>query len=428
MRAVGLLLLVCAGCGDDDPCAACTDPGSRLVDAITSASLLTAPGCGPAPPASSGAPTLSQAPRHAACPVVTPGGQVTLSLVWSGAAAARFHLTCGGCRSLTISSPTGGFAGGLVNAQLAVDAHVCDALPKACHPLECQVWAETATGAVSIAITKPVLLDCVGGTCLGDDAWVHTDAGWVLGNGAADPACAPQPGPDLLLPAGGVTGAPCSDAKGCLGASPFCIRTDGLGTVWPDGYCTSACNPAQSDADGVNAACPGIGVCVGSGANGFCELPCTAAGGARPCPRAGYACFQGCEPTALSQCVPTDALSCNSDGSLTCGPAGLDAVGVCAPRCDPFAQDCKLGQPCYASPLTGVGACVEQIGIGHVDGAHCDYFNNCSPGYGCALTAMGYTACGRYCGGPNNVACPNGQTCRDLSPSVGAQTVGVCIP
>src|SRR4051812_29428389 len=77
-------------------------------------------------------------------------------------------------------------------------------------------------------------------------------------------------GPDLAR----TTGVECSDADaGCLGSMPLCI-TMSQGTPWPNGYCSSVCQPAMNDATtGLNPACPGRATCFPTvGSNGICVL------------------------------------------------------------------------------------------------------------------------------------------------------------
>ncbi len=248
---------------------------------------------------------------------------------------------------------------------------------------------------------------------------------------------------------GGNTGDPCAKATDCQGTKATCITKDTTGITWPGGYCTSQCNPQKNDQNGLNTACPGgQGTCVGQGTSGACELACTDAMGGMPCPRQGYSCFQGCEPTAISECDPTKKGSCPQDGGVVLGDGGeysgrvcvrigADPVGQCTNGCDVFKQNCQGAmEACYASDDTGEGVCSQEYnpsGNPQTDGVQCFYLNMCDPGFGCYAPPMANMAvCRPYCGGPNNVLCsaimpaPQKMKCVDLSTTVKAATVGVC--
>jgi hypothetical protein len=239
---------------------------------------------------------------------------------------------------------------------------------------------------------------------------------------------------DLAMPVSkGNTGDACANAANCRGTAPMCITRDAMGNVWPGGYCTSTCNPALNDPQtGINAACPGgNGICLGAANPGNCGTACTAMNGANPCKRAGYACFEVCEPQALSQCNPTVKGACG--GGMTCVRIGADDVGQCTPSCNPFAQGCALimNMPtgCFASDDTGEGLC-STIYRANGDGTACLYLNDCKAGLACYSppNAMNQNqvVCRPYCGGPMNKACTNGHVCVDLSPNVTKAVVGVC--
>lgn len=271
-------------------------------------------------------------------------------------------------------------------------------------------------------------------------------------------------------PTGADTGAPCAKAADCAGTKPVCVTKDTQGIAWPGGYCVSQCNPIKNDPnDGTNPGCPGgNGTCRGQGNQGVCETACTAAAGANPCTRTGYSCFQACEPTAESQCDPNKRASCPQDGgapitvvtthvpdggipdggnadafttttttnsSRVCTLIGADPVGACSNGCDPTAmQDpmtpvppCKAGDGCYPSYATGEGFCFGVFGMlgGSGDNTPCKYLNGCDPGFACRTVGMNLV-CKQICGGPKNVACPMGQTCKDLSKTVMKNVVGSC--
>src|SRR5258706_16290500 len=102
--------LACAGCGDDDPCADCNDPGTRLLDAVSSATLAATVTCGAPPLATPNAPFASP-PPGIGCPIVRPGGILYTGVSWSGGAVSRLHLRFGGCRYLSVALPLGSPAG-----------------------------------------------------------------------------------------------------------------------------------------------------------------------------------------------------------------------------------------------------------------------------------------------------------------------------
>jgi hypothetical protein len=271
---------------------------------------------------------------------------------------------------------------------------------------------------------------------------------------------------DLAGTQPGNTGETCTKDADCGGMTPVCITTDAQGVVWPDGYCSSTCNPENNDpGDSANNDCPGgNGTCRGSGTAGRCETRCSSKSGENPCTRVGYSCFHSCEPTALSQCDPTRKGTCPQDGGApitvvdypdggipdggggdgsvgtmmttaarVCVLVGQDSVGACSDGCDPLSAQapgmppppCKPDQGCYPSYSTGEGFCFRVYGGGGGDGAPCMYLNACDPGLACrTINATGN--CRRLCGGPGGVACPMGQTCKDLSGAVPKSAIGSC--
>jgi hypothetical protein len=218
------------------------------------------------------------------------------------------------------------------------------------------------------------------------------------------------------------TGEPCAADADCLGVNAKCILVDSKGTTWPDGYCTSDCDPGKDQqGDRSDAECPGgAGTCIIVPPNTFrCERNCTAKSGMNPCTRAGYTCFFGCEPTSLSQCNPTKRGDCGAMGS--CFRTGRDDVGSCMPACDPFQQTCGQGMGCYPSGENGESSCFMTLNNQN-DGDSCLYINGCNPGLVCYKAA----GCHPFCGGPNNVACTNQHSCVDFTATVPASEIGVC--
>jgi hypothetical protein len=287
---------------------------------------------------------------------------------------------------------------------------------------------------------------CQGGVCMASCGGGQMMCNGNCVNTSSDPAncggcgIACQNGQNCVNSAcaggGANTGDPCTKNADCAGTKAVCIIKDAMGNVWPGGYCTSVCNPLKNDPnDGSNVACPGgMGTCQGNGATGSCGLLCTNMNGAAPCTRQGYACFQICEPKALSQCDPTVKGSCGVNKS--CVRIGADNVGTCVPLCDPFKQTCppdmnNMMQACYASVDTGEGACSVPYGNPPgADGDICMFLNGCSAGLGCyappGATMQSQVLCRPYCGGAMNVACKNGKKCVDLSMTVKTATIGVC--
>src|SRR5579871_459077 len=164
---------------------------------------------------------------------------------------------------------------------------------------------------------KSGLMCCTGNTCTDGSACMNGTCMMMqmqCGN-SGQPCCTTMPacsnglacqnGTCMVM--GGNTGDPCAKNTDCQGTKPVCITKDTQGIMWPGGYCTSTCNPQKNDPQtGINASCPGgTGICLGAGTSGSCETACTDMMGTMPCTRMGYSCFQGCEPTARSQCDPT---------------------------------------------------------------------------------------------------------------------------
>jgi hypothetical protein len=142
--------------------------------------------------------------------------------------------------------------------------------------------------------------------------------------GASTDAQAEAPGPN-----DGTSGAPCTADTECQGANARCIKTL-AGKTFPDGYCSSDCDPTKNQGDGRNDDCPGRrGAC--DGAQKACFMYCTGKNGSLPC-RTGYLCAFGasgdiCVPESYSQCDPTKSGGCPDAG--TCKQAGADPIGRC---------------------------------------------------------------------------------------------------
>jgi hypothetical protein len=249
------------------------------------------------------------------------------------------------------------------------------------------------------------------------------------GTACYDGMCAPQ-----RYAAGG----PCQHDTDCWGGKPVCMLKGANGETWPDGYCTSGCNPKNNNPQTGNSPdCPGSSsTCLDIGqlgSSGSCMATCTAMSGAMPC-RSGYACFDACDeyscvnacrPSSESQCDPTDLASCGMGmGCLRLGP---DNVGLCDATCDPFAQDCsqKEMSACYVFDDTGRGFC-SQAYTNLSDGEACQYVNECAAGLGCFFSNGNAGVCRPFCGGPMNVPCSNGMSCVDFSTKVKVAIVGVC--
>jgi hypothetical protein len=307
----------------------------------------------------------------------------------------------------------------------------------------------------SMRIVSSIAAACVSGLflfgCSSSEAGTaSSDGGTTDGGGNVNDVFIPFT-PDGGSTPPGTTGTPCTTNADCAGTNGLCRTKSHSGVAYPNGYCSSDCNPANDDpSSGIDPECSGaLGTCLGSTAPGACLELCTGridpsgAAGMFPC-RDGYSCFLAtdisavCLPTALSQCDPTQKGSCmpNDAGKgQTCVSVGLDPVGVCDDACDYFAQDCapdvtdagSTPRACYANSF-GEGIC-DIAGAG-TDGQPCAFLGDCAPGLGChgeggdGGPVMG--VCRPYCGGASNKACTNGKACIDLSSTVTMATVGYC--
>jgi hypothetical protein len=211
----------------------------------------------------------------------------------------------------------------------------------------------------------------------------------------------------------GTTGAPCTQASDCLGQSPMCLAIG-------NGYCTSACDPANADfTTQLDPECPGSAFCDGT----QCASACTARSGAMPCPT-GTACLAGagCVPNATSMCDPTNPASCAT--GQVCGDFGFDPIGICCARCDPFAPACNTHEGCFVMTADGEAGCTGANG--RSAGSPCLYIGDCAPGLGCHVESSG-RFCRTLCGGPGARTCASG-TCVDYSATISLSVVGVCVP
>ena len=230
------------------------------------------------------------------------------------------------------------------------------------------------------------------------------------------------------------TGGPCSSTNHCGGTNPVCIQVDGMGTVWPYGYCTSDCNPQRNDHfDRTNNACPGgNATCEGTGAQGRCLVLCAATPPPAFCAVVpGYACFTDvCLPSTLSECATGDggcapaSADAGGDGKAqVCAATGGNGVGICRPACDVIEQNCASGSQCYFTVINHVAYCDAPPSEPGVDeGAPCGYVNGCKKGLICYFSGNQNGVCSAPCGGDKKVVCTGGKGCQTLF-----DRLGVCM-
>ena len=247
-----------------------------------------------------------------------------------------------------------------------------------------------------------------------------------------------------------VTGEPCKASSDCRrsmapgNASGLCTKTNmigGHGTVmWPEGYCQAPCRPAKNDPLGVNNTdCSGdVPVCVGAG-TGTCYAGCISVNDCRD----DYVCaYISGTPTAV--CVPRLATECDPlddprPSGKTCSPGQRcvkyspdNSYGGCAQICDPVTQNCPpamMGADGCTVDLQvndGSGDCIS-ANENNQEGSPCIFLNDCAAGTMCYGQK-----CRSYCrtGGK---ACPQGQTCKNISLSgvavkFKADVTGICVP
>lgn len=288
----------------------------------------------------------------------------------------------------------------------------------------------TTAGAASLAVL--MIASCSssspgGAAASPDGGGAHNDSAVPLNDAGSDP-------PEVVTTAPGDTGSACTASGDCKGTGASCQNSTTGGLVFPGGYCTATCTTSNNDPNtGLNPACPGFGLCLGS--TGACFAACTAKDGQYPC-RANYYCFgftsgDVCFPEAASQCDPTKTGSCpksDAGGAQTCVQVGPDPVGNCLSGCDFFTQGCapdaQGAQACYSN-IVGEGFCAHP-NKGGAEGAACQYINDCNAGFGCHIETQTTAFCRPYCGGAGNKACANGKQCVDFSATVPKTIVGLC--
>lgn len=114
----------------------------------------------------------------------------------------------------------------------------------------------------------------------------------------------------------------------------------------------------------------------------------------------------------------------------------LLAVCIPADNCDLLEQDCAEGDGCYATAGSDgrlLSHCFEFVpppdGNGQV-GTPCEFTGDCTPGSDCFSDAdePSRFSCQKFCDpGASDPACPEGQTCMQISDGAELQTVpGLC--
>jgi hypothetical protein len=191
------------------------------------------------------------------------------------------------------------------------------------------------------------------------------------------------------------------------------------------------CSPLDANPKAVGEPC----TVEGSGVSGIddCEL--------------GAMCWNVDAETNMGECVAfcqgSEANPTCADECSNCTLSGDGVLILCLPVCDPLAQDCGVGQGCYA---TGYDfACVPDLSDdaegGGAIGTACEFINTCDPGTVCANPEVvpgceGNGCCAPFCdvSGPDPCdAWLPGTVCtpwyEEPPPTEGCSTgtIGVCI-
>jgi hypothetical protein len=146
--------------------------------------------------------------------------------------------------------------------------------------------------------------------------------------------------------------------------------------------------------------------------------------------RAGLVCRGDADPRCVEFCERDPADTCSA-GHVCAMDIDLDGdlipdAHVCAPLCDPLAQDCVASDhACYPSRLGAVCATEGAGGTPAGVGEPCAYANSCAAGLGCFGSGQDYRCyvlCDYYdTGGPT---CAAGELCYRVS----NENFGVCAP
>lgn len=294
----------------------------------------------------------------------------------------------------------------------------------------------------------PVLaLLLVSGGCVVDDSTTSTrrDMAMAVEDLISTPA---DGGAADLMPAPGAIGQRCSQKSDCLGGSaPQCwaknILDEPGNLPTPGGYCTSTC---QSDTD-----CRGQGTCLDVLGQKFCMAGCT---GTRSC-RTDYACFVLTKSSGY--CFPSNRLTCNPTqnegfcvkGQSACIRRAFDDLGTCHDVCALGTNTCPIlpnntRQHCVyinatidssgaaTTDLYKGTACFPLLANPRIEGAACDFFDDCADGLQCNVSRGGDRRCRRLCRIGVVGACPDlapGQTqvCKDVF-EAGVGNPGLCVP
>jgi hypothetical protein len=258
----------------------------------------------------------------------------------SGTCPANAPTTCGAagnqyCVNVSTAPSDCGICGRACTGGLVCNANVCSPPSQTA---SCGGFPSCATGCTSFADDPRNCGNC-GKACA-----AACDGGQCVPFGAAS------------------FGATCNVNGECAGG--MCMDKARYG--WPQGFCTSVCDP--------NLPCPGGQTCVGSSDSagyGTCRQKCAAD---VDCGRAGFVCAAGaCQPDCRQNPVCRNGDICDASG-----------------RCQPAPTTCT--QPQVSCPMPGGS------GIYCSDLAH---------------DQMNCGACGRFC--PGGTYCNNGvcaaQTC-----------------
>ncbi len=165
-----------------------------------------------------------------------------------------------------------------------------------------------------------------------------------------------------------------------------------------------------------------------------------------------YSGADNCDATSMCFDVDPDTLEgtchafCGGDPSNptcpgacdTCTATGDGVLNLCVPGCDPIAQDCSSGSPCYFA--NGYFACVpDASGDGGAVGQPCETIDGCDPGLACISGAQvpgcdDAGCCVPYCvvGDPTPCEALPGSACVPLFPdgppnACVAPDVGACM-
>ena len=136
--------------------------------------------------------------------------------------------------------------------------------------------------------------------------------------------------------------------------------------------------------------------------------------------------------TCMERCSGSENNPICADPDMTCAITNDGTINLCLPICDPLSSTCQEGASCLNNGGGDFFCFPDHSGDGGGYGDACDYFNECDPGFFCAVDdhvpgCADPACCSSFCD-VNSPTCEDGQECLNWyeDAPLGYEDVGGC--